>query len=138
MVIHCHHHPAEKDDRHAFLIRGKYYCAGCYGLALGSTVSLLMPTIFLARATEVKIPAILSLAVPFCFLPTVLRCTTEMKIGALFRFVSYGLLPIGSWILILSVHVHFHSWLLNILVLMLVVLGWNTGGLYLLSKQESS
>ena len=137
IIIHCHHPPAKKDDPHAFLIRGKYFCAGCYGLALGAMVSLVLPTVFLAGAMEDKVPAILSAAVPFCFLPTVLRCTIPMKIGALFRFMSYGLLPIGTWIFILNVHAWFHSWLVNMLVLMLVVLGWNAGGFYLLKKQET-
>jgi uncharacterized membrane protein len=138
MIIHCHHPPAAKRDQHAFLIRGKYLCAGCYGLALGTMVSLVMPTVCLARSFKVEIPAILSAAAPFCFLPGVVRCTTQMKIGALFRFVSYGLLPIGTWIIILTVHARFHSWLLNTLVLTLVVLGWNAGGLYLAGRQEAS
>lgn len=131
VLIHSHHNQDGQNIHHTFFIRGKHFCAGCYGLAFGTLLSLILPTAFLIRAIEDRALAILIASAPFCFLPTILRCLTQMEISALFRFVSYCLLPIGSWIVIVNVHAWFHNWSLNVLVLGLVVLGWNTGGLYL-------
>jgi hypothetical protein len=131
VVIHSHHNLDGQSFHHTFFIRGKYFCAGCHGLALGTLLSLILPTAFLIRAIEGHALAILLASAPICFLPTILRCLTQIEISALFRFVSYCLLPIGSWIVIVTVHAWCHSWLLNVLILGLVVLGWNAGGFYL-------
>lgn len=136
MVIHSHYNQDGQNMRHMFFIRGKYICAGCYGLALGTLLSLILPTSFLIRAIDDSTLKILLVSTPICFLPTILRCLTQMEISALFRFISYCLLPIGSWIVIVNVHVWYHNWLLNVLVLGLVVLGWNAGGFYLKKNKK--
>jgi hypothetical protein len=128
--VHSHHNMDGQNSHHAFLIRGKYFCAGCYGLAFGTLLSLVVPTAFLAGAIDWPVLAIVLAAVPICFLPTVLRCLSQIELSACSRFGSYALLPIGCWIVIVSVHARFNNWLLNVLVLGLVVLGWNAGGHY--------
>jgi hypothetical protein len=134
VVIHSHHNHDGQNIHHAIFIRGKCFCAGCYGLAFGTLLSLIIPTAFLIGAIEGRALTILLAAVPICFLPAILRCLTQMEISVLFRFVSYGLLPIGSWIIIINVHTWWHNWLLNVLALGLIILGWNGGGFYLQKK----
>ena len=101
-----------------------------YGLAFGSFLSLFVPTAYLAGAIDWSVLAMLLTLSPICFLPTVFRCVTEFEFGVYSRFVAYELLPIGCWIVIVGIHARFDSWLLNVLVLVLVVLGWNAGGYY--------
>jgi hypothetical protein len=137
-VIHAHNGLNGRSREHSLLIRGKHFCAGCYGLAFGTCVALVLPTAVLMGAVEERTSVILLPAVPFCYLPTILRCVSPLAIDARFRFVSYGLLAIGSWIVIVSVHALWQSPLLNVVILGLVVLGWNCGGLYLQRQRHAT
>jgi hypothetical protein len=136
VVIHSHHDPTKRSSGHEFKIRGKYFCAGCYGLALGTSLSLVLPTLYLTGALKGETLTVALVLAPVCFVPTILRGTTSRTISALGRFVSYGLLQVGSWIVIVSSDALLHDWLLNVFVLGLIVVGWNAGGLYLLSRND--
>lgn len=130
-IVHSHHCPRQRNAAHEFRFGEKYFCAGCSGLALGTLVSLMIPVAYLLHALDDHTLSTLLILAPVCFLPTVVRCIAPDEIRAHWRFVAYGLLPIGSWIFIIGVETRYQSWQLNVLTLLVIVFSWNIGGLYL-------
>lgn len=137
-VIHSHHDPSGRSGDREVKIGRKYFCVGCYALALGTSLSLLLPTFYLIGVIGMETLLVLLALAPVCFVPTIRRLMTTRATSAFGRFVSYGLLPIGTWIVLIGADAAFHHWFLNALLLGLVVIGWNAGGLYLLRNGKRS
>lgn len=127
---HSHHDPQKERELHEYCIHGKYYCAGCYGLAVGTFFALALPATYFTGVIGEHARAALLMAAPICFLPTVLRCFGWDSLGPISRSLSYGLLPIGSWIFLIGVDGWLDDALANSVALGVIVLAWYAGGAY--------
>lgn len=127
---HSHHDPQTDRKHHEFCIHGKYYCAGCYGLAFGTLVALALPATYFTDVLGEYSQTALLMVAPICFLPTVLRCFGWTSLRPIARSLSYGLLPIGSWIILIGVDGWLDSALANSVALSVVVFAWYAGGAY--------
>lgn len=128
---HSHCHKRQGRGRHEFAFRGKFLCAGCYGMAIGTILGLMLAFSYFFVELSDSFYIILTVLAPPCFAPTILRCLKgEGTLNAVQRFLSYGLLPIGSWIILVLMDRCFHNTLLNLTALGLIVVAWHAGGKY--------
>jgi hypothetical protein len=128
IIVHSHHHPTQEQQKQEFLIRGKYYCAGCYGLSAGILVIFPLPLLYLLGIRNDDLLDILSCLAPFCFLPVLFNCRKWNSLSPTKKSVYYGLLPVGSWILLVQSETRFHNPVINLVALIVIVIAWNTGG----------
>jgi len=133
-LFHSHYDQRQDRGSHEFCFRGKYLCAGCHGLALGTLLSLILPFSHFLYDLNDTFFFTLIVFTPLCFLPTILRCFGWISLSAIARFLSYGVLPIGSWIILLQLDRWFHHTLVNLIAIGLICLAWYAGGRYKLTR----
>lgn len=129
-VHHSHYHKKEDRRRHEFAFRGKYLCAGCYGIAVGTLLGLTLALTYFFIEMWDSFYKVLAVVAPLCLVPAMVQCFGWRPSSAVQRFISYGLLPIGSWIILVLSDRWFHNTLVNLAVLGLIVVAWRAGGTY--------
>lgn len=134
-LYHSHYHKKQGRGRHEFTFRGKFLCAGCYGIALGTLLGLTLAFTYFFIELRDSFYIVLTVVAPLCFVPTILRCFGWRPSSAVQRFLSYGLLPIGSWIILILLDRWFHNILVNLAALGLIVVAWRAGGKYKKEQQ---
>ncbi len=137
-IYHSHYDERQGIESHEFSFRGKFLCAGCYGIAIGTILGLTIPlTYFFNELSDAFYFGLTAIA-PFCFLPTIFRCFGWVSLSAVKRFLSYGLLPVGSWIILVQLDRWFQDTLVNLVALFLIFLAWQAGGRYKLARSQVS
>lgn len=99
-------------------------------MAAGTLFSLTLPLAHIFYEPDATFYIGLTCAAPFCFLPTIFRCVGSVSLSAVERFLSYGLLPIGSWIFLVQLDRWFRNTLINLIALCLISAAWFAGGRY--------
>ena len=133
-IFHSHYDKRQDQETHEFFFRGKFFCAGCYGLAFGTLIGLALPLTYFFYERNDAFYYLLTAIAPFCFLPTIFRCIGWLSLNAVERFLSYGLLPFGSWIILVQLDRLFHNTTVNLVALGLISVAWHAGGRYKLAR----
>ncbi|MFX1254785.1 MAG: hypothetical protein ACFFCZ_24450 [Promethearchaeota archaeon] len=123
--VHSHHKPHLREANHEFKIGHKYFCTGCYGTLIGTTIVLLLMSAYVLFGLTADLAFLVALAVPICLVPTILRYAIFKEMRTPLRLLSNILLPIGSGLLFILCDYTFHSWILNVgLVLFILVISF--------------
>ena len=133
-IYHSHYDERQGQESHEFSFRGKLFCAGCYGIAMGTLLGLALPLTYFFNELSDTFYFGLTVIAPLCFLPTIFRCFGWVSLSAVERFLSYGLLPIGSWIILVQLDRWFHDTLVNLVALCIICVAWQAGGKYKLAR----
>ncbi|MHA1983786.1 MAG: hypothetical protein ACW967_05495 [Candidatus Hodarchaeales archaeon] len=113
LFLHSHHCQDDILKGKEFKIKSRYYCTGCYGLFLGTVISLIGVSIYLVFQ-NVNLPIELIVPIiPLFFVPIILRYTIIRNMNSTIRFLSNALLPIGCFLLFIASDVIFNDWLIN-------------------------
>jgi hypothetical protein len=94
-IIHSHDKILSGQNKREFLVGGKYFCPGCYGLSLGILIALPLPILYLSGTISSRLFEVLIFAAPFCYLPLLLNIRKWKFLPLAVKFIFYGLLPIG-------------------------------------------
>ena len=123
IIVNHSHHPLEKiREGHEFKLKDKYFCTGCYGLLSGTLLAIALSVLYLVYGVPSQIIPPIALLVPICFVPIILRYKFVNQPSFFLRFVSNGLLPLGCCLMLLIMDAIFHSWSINLTVIVLIVL----------------
>lgn len=133
-IYHSHHDESRHRKLHEFSFRGKLFCAGCYGMAIGTFLGLMLPLTHFFIQLNDNVYSVLALLAPLFFLPTIFRCFGWLSSSAVSRFIGYGLLPLGSWIILVQMDRCFQNTIVNLVALGLIVVAWHAGGKYKMSR----
>ena len=117
------HHPVELiKEGHEFKLKNKYFCTGCYGLLTGTLISIVFALMYIVYGLPeiLMVPVIIS--IPACFVPIVIRYTIVEKPTTSLRAISNGLLPVGCCLTLILMDSLFHTWIINVIVVMLISL----------------
>jgi len=134
VILHSHYDAKHGRESHEFYFLGKFLCAGCFGIAFGTLLGLTLPVTYFFYHLNDTIYTALAVLAPLCFIPTFLRCLGWRSLNAVERFLSYSLLPIGSWIILILLDNWFHHMIVNLIALGLICLAWHAGGRYKLAQ----
>ncbi|MFX1254788.1 MAG: hypothetical protein ACFFCZ_24465 [Promethearchaeota archaeon] len=119
--VHSHHKPHLREANHEFKIGHKYFCTGCYGTLIGTTIVLLLMSAYVLFGLTADLAFLVRLAIPICFIPIALRYAVFKQMRTPLRLLSNILFPIGGGLLLVLCDYTFHSWILNVGVVLLIV-----------------
>lgn len=113
VFIHSHHIKKLREAGKEFKLKGKYFCTACYGMCLGTIVSIILIIIYLTYGfvSEIIIPLIILTI--FFMIPIVLRYTIFIHMRSSLRFLSNAILPIGLVLLLCILDKLFQNWIIN-------------------------
>ncbi|MFX0063549.1 MAG: hypothetical protein ACFFC7_15350 [Candidatus Hermodarchaeota archaeon] len=121
--VHSHHKPHLREAGHEFKIGNKYFCTGCYGTLIGTIIVLSLMSAYVLFGLTADLAFLVSLAIPICLIPIALRYAIFKQMRPPLRLLSNILLPIGSGLLFVLCDYTFHSWIVNVgLVLFILVI----------------
>ncbi|MHA2139800.1 MAG: hypothetical protein ACW98G_18100 [Candidatus Hodarchaeales archaeon] len=118
---HSHHSPSLIEAGHEFQIKNKYFCTGCYGLLVGSIISVVIGTIYILNGIHTTWVSILPFIVPLCFIPIMFRYLLPYKIPSSMKLIANSLLPIGCCLLLIYTDVLFYNWAYNVFIVLLII-----------------
>jgi hypothetical protein len=121
VFIHSHHNPLERAKGHEFNIGNKYFCTGCYGILIGTIISIAFALIYAAFGLNSEILPIVIFITSLCFLPILYRYFLSLELTTSLRLLSNILLPIGCSFLFMLIDHLYHNWLLNLCLILLTV-----------------
>ncbi len=122
-IKHSHHPVHLIKSGHEFQIKNKYFCTGCYGILVGTIISVAFASYYLLYGLETYWVGIIIGILPFCFLPIILRYTLPYQIPSSLKFVANSLLPIGCSLLLLCTDLLFQNWSFNMVCVLLILTG---------------
>lgn len=121
IIYHSHHSAEARVKGKEFRIGHKYFCIGCYGGLLGTSLAIVLMSFYLADSISQITALILILSLPVCFIPIILRYTLLPKMKTIPRFLTNMLLPFGCSVLLVLTDFIFQSWILNGIVIFLII-----------------
>lgn len=122
--VHSHHSIKQREDGHEFRIGNKFFCTGCYGIFIGTLISILIFNyyLFFNPSPSTQIMTIIPILIPISFTPIIVRYTILARMKTPLRLLANILLPIGCSFVLISVDFYFKNWFLNIFICFLIVL----------------
>ena len=105
LVVHGHHPSGSELTKHELLVRGRSYCATCYGLLTGAVVSLTIMTAFAVSGWQVWVgtySAYLAYYVGVAAVITGLLQPLVLEVGAKARFVLAFVFVVGTSLMLLA------------------------------------
>ncbi|MFX1535020.1 MAG: hypothetical protein ACFFDI_12415 [Promethearchaeota archaeon] len=120
--VHSHHQPHLREAGHEFKIGNKYFCTGCYGTLIGTTIVLIFMSAYVLFGLTANLVFLITLAVPICLVPTILRYAIFKQMRTPLRLLSNILLPIGSGLLFILCDYTYHSWIVNVGLVLLILM----------------
>ena len=121
VLFHSHHSEILLRYGKELRMKGKFYCTGCYGSLTGIFTGDIIVIFYLWRSFSETSILIITILLPFFFIPIILRYLIFSKMKHGVRFVSNMLLPIGCWLILIIVdHTHGNSFYNGIVVLIFV------------------
>jgi len=121
IIYHSHHSAVSRSRGKEFRIGRKYFCTGCYGGFFGTFIAMVFMVFYLAYSISQNLILILSMSIPFCFVPIILRYTLFVNMKTIPRFLSNMLLPVGCSIVLILTDFIYQSCTLNGIVIFLIV-----------------
>lgn len=104
-IVHSHHASDSELSRHEFLLRGRRFCATCYGLLGGAAVSLTTITLFALSGWlgwTGNYPAYLVYAIGVAAVIAGLTQTIVAEVGAKMRFSLSFVFVVGTGLMLLA------------------------------------
>lgn len=120
IVYHSHHGPEARLRGKEFRIGHKFFCIGCYGGLLGTSIAIVLMGFYLANGIGQTLGLILILTLPVWFIPIILRYTLFLDMKTIPRLLSNMLPPVGCSVLLILADSVFQSWILNGVVVVLI------------------
>ncbi|MFX0151739.1 MAG: hypothetical protein ACFFAJ_13205 [Candidatus Hodarchaeota archaeon] len=121
VFIHSHHNPLERAKGHELNIGNKYFCTGCYGILVGTVISIALALIYAAFGLTSEMFPIVVFITQLCFLPILFRYLLSLDLTTSLRLLSNIPLPIGCCLLFMSIDHLYHNWMLNFGLILLTV-----------------
>ena len=112
-IVHSHHPADVAFARRELTIAGRHFCAGCYGLLIGTLASDIMVVLYLRSDLSACTLTILGWLIPAMLGPIVARYTVHRMMRAWWRLLSNALLALACMIALLVVDARIGSALAN-------------------------
>jgi len=113
VIVHGHHIKKLRENGKEFKFKGKYFCTGCYGMCLGTIVSLILIILYLAYGFISEVITPLIILIVFLMIPIILRYSIFIHMKSPLRFLSNAFLPIGLVLLLCIIDKLFQNWIIN-------------------------
>ncbi|MFX0171898.1 MAG: hypothetical protein ACFE9L_08260, partial [Candidatus Hodarchaeota archaeon] len=113
-IIHSHHLRIDRETGHEFRIGNKYFCTGCYGILVGTIISILIMCLYIMFNLELFHVPLIIIAIPICFIPIILKYSLMSNMKTPMRLLSNILLPLGVCFSSISLDYIYQDWLVNL------------------------
>ena len=120
--VHSRHKPHLREANHEFKIGNKYFCTGCYGTLIGTTIVLILMSAYVLFGLTADLAFLVAIAVPLCLIPITLRYAVFRQMRTPMRLFSNILLPIGAGLMFILCDYTFHSWIVNVSLVLLILM----------------
>jgi hypothetical protein len=124
LVVHGHHPWGSELTEHELLVRGRSYCATCYGLLAGAVVSLTIMTAFAVSGWQGWVgtySAYLAYYVGVAAVITGLLHPLVLKVGAKARFVVAFVFVVGTSLMLLVTELLTANLMADLFVILLAI-----------------
>lgn len=124
LVVHGHHSPGSELTKHELLVRGRSYCATCYGLLTGAVVSLTIMTAFAVSGWQGWVEtysAHLTYYVGVAAVITGLLQPLVLEVGAKARFVLAFVFVVGTSLMLLVTELLTANLMADLFVILLAI-----------------
>jgi len=124
LVVHGHHPSGSELTEHELLVRGRSYCATCYGLLTGAVVSLTIMTAFAVSGWQGWVgaySAYLAYYVGVAAVITGLLHPLVLKVGAKARFVVAFVFVVGTSLMLLVTELLTANLMADLFVILLAI-----------------
>lgn len=121
VIVHCHHNKELCEKGKEFKFRGKYFCTGCYGLCLGTVISIVLIILYLLYGLNSVMIVPLIYLIPFLLIPIILRYLIFIHMKSSLRFLSNTFLPIGIVLLLSIIDRLLKNWIINSIFVFLLI-----------------
>lgn len=113
VIVHCHHNKELCEKGKEFKFKGKYFCTGCYGLCLGTVISIIIIILYLIYGLSSVMIVPLICLIPFLLIPIILRYLIFIHMKSSLRFLSNTFFPIGLVLLLSVIDRLLKNWIIN-------------------------
>ncbi len=120
-INHSHHPPHLITAGHEFQFKKKFFCTGCYGILLGTAISIILGSVYLINGFDQQIISLIPLILPLTFLPITLRYLLPFKFPSNFKLIANSLLPIGCSLMLVYSDILFQNWVFNMSCVFLIL-----------------
>jgi len=124
LVVHGHHPSGSELTKHELLVRGRSYCATCYGLLTGAVVSLTIMTAFAVSGWQGWVgtySAYLAYYVGVAAVITGLLQPLVLEVGAKARFVLASVFVVGTSLTLLATELLTANLMADLVVILLAI-----------------
>jgi hypothetical protein len=121
LVVHGHHPSGSESTKHEFLVRGRSFCATCYGLMTGGVVSMTTVTGFAASGWIGIYPAYVLYFVGVAGVITGLLQVFVPEAGAKTRFILAFAFVVGTSLMLLATELLTGNLVADLFVIFLVI-----------------
>jgi hypothetical protein len=124
LVVHGHHPSGSELTKHELLVRGRSYCATCYGLLTGAVVSLTIMTAFAVSGWQGWVgtySAYLAYYVGVAAVITGLLQPLVLELGAKARFVLAFVFVVGTSLMLLATELLTANLMADLFVILLAI-----------------
>jgi len=124
LVVHGHHASGSELTKHELLVRGRSYCATCYGLLTGGVVSLTIMTAFAVSGWQGWVgpySAYLAYYVGVAAVITGLLQPLVLEVGAKARFVLAFVFVVGTSLTLLATELLTANLMADLFVILLAI-----------------
>jgi hypothetical protein len=122
IIIHSHHLKIDREAGHEFRVENKYFCTGCYGILIGTVISIMIMCLYIMFDLELSLVPLVIVAIPICFMPIILKYSLFSNMNSPMRFLSNILLPLGICFTAVSWDYLYQDWLFNISLMLFTIL----------------
>ena len=121
-INHSHHPKHLRENGHEFKIgHNKYFCTGCYGLLIGTIISIIIALLYIGFGINELMLSILVIMTPLAFVPIIVRYFIIKNVKTPIKLLSNFLLPVGCCFLFLIVENQFQNWTINVGLVLLTI-----------------
>jgi hypothetical protein len=124
LVVHGHHPSGSELTKHELLVRGRSYCATCYGLLTGAVVSLTIMTAFAVSGSQGWVgtySAYLAYYVGVAAVIIGLLQPIVLEVGAKARFVLAFVFVVGTSLMLLATELLTANLMADLFVILLAI-----------------
>jgi len=124
LVLHGHHPSGSELTKHELLVRGRSYCATCYGLLTGAVVSLTIMTAFAISGWQGWVgtySAYLAYYVGVAAVITGLLQPLTLEVGAKVRFMLASVFVVGTSLMLLATELLTANLMADLFVILLAI-----------------
>ncbi len=124
LVLHGHHPSGSELTKHELLVRGRSYCATCYGLLTGAVVSLTIMTALAASGWQGWVGTYSAYLVYYVGVAAVITGLLQplvLEVGAKARFVLAFVFVVGTSLMLLATELLTANLMADLFVILLAI-----------------